>query len=101
MNRMDKFENHVLLNFAFTKKKNKENLWKIISLKDILLAPCGGGCAKYPERPKKQIDTHLKAPGFPELPISSTMQLPIQTGMSAPNAAVWDGFGSICGPLIV
>ena len=37
-------------------------------------------------------------PGVP--PIPSTMQLPIQTGVSAPTAAVEDGCGSICGPLI-
>ena len=34
------------------------------------------------------------------LPIPSTMQFTIQTGLSAPTAAVGDGYGSICGPLL-
>ena len=38
---------------------------------------------------------------FPSVPpIHITMRLPIQTGVSAPTAAVGDGFGSLCGPLI-
>ena len=35
-------------------------------------------------------------PGAP--PIHTTMRLPIQTGVSAPTAAVGDGSGSLCGP---
>ena len=35
------------------------------------------------------------------LPIPLTIQLPIQSGVSAPTAAVGDGFGFLCGPLIV
>ena len=37
-------------------------------------------------------------PGAP--PIPSTMQLPIQTGVSAPTAAVGGGSGSLCGPCL-
>ena len=37
-------------------------------------------------------------PGTP--PIHTSMRLPIQTGVSAPTAAVGDGFGSLCGPLV-
>ena len=37
-------------------------------------------------------------PGVP--PVHTTMRLPIQTGVSAPTAAVGDAFGSLCGPLI-
>ena len=37
---------------------------------------------------------------FPGVPIHATMRLSIQTGVSAPTAAVGDGFGSLRGPLI-
>ena len=44
---MDKFENHVLLEFAFTNKKTKKQkqkaiLGKIISYQDILLVHVAG-----------------------------------------------------------
>ena len=47
---------------------------------------------------KRSTRLRLRFPGVP--PNHATMQLPIQTGASAPTAAVGDGFGSICGPLI-
>ena len=47
---------------------------------------------------EKERDQSTRFPGA--LLIPSTMQLPILTGVSAPTAAVGDGFGSICGPLI-
>ena len=48
---------------------------------------------------EKERDQNTRIPGVP--PIPSTMQLPILTGVSALTAAVGDGFGSFCGPLIV
>ena len=48
---------------------------------------------------EKKRDQSTRFPGV--LFIPSAMQLPTQTGMSAPTAAVGDGFGSICGPLLV
>ena len=38
---------------------------------------------------------------FPGVPPIPPTQLLIQTGVSAPTAAGGDGFGSLCGPLLV
>ena len=52
---MDRFENHVLLDFAFTQiqtnKHRKAILGKKLPFQDILLAPFGGVLRQqYPER---------------------------------------------------
>ena len=70
--------------------------------------PIGGGAKKNKKKKResgrekkneKERDQSTRYPGVLHIP--STMQLPIQTGVSAPTAAVGDGFGSLCGPLRV
>ena len=47
---------------------------------------------------EREIYQSTRFPGV--TPIPSIIQLPIQTGVSAPTAAVGDGSGSLCGPLL-
>ena len=91
---------------SYKEQKRSQELTELA----LAIASRGSGCTNGTvflffrdverERERKR-ERETKAPGFSGAPpISSTTQFPIQTGVSAPAAAVGNKARPFCGPLL-
>ena len=89
-------------------KKGEPNSWLVprfylLKWADLVRFPSAFGpwwaCLFFFRERWRDFFQSTRISGVP--PIPSTMQFPIQTGVSAPTASVGGGAGSLCGPLIV